>query len=195
MISDLLVCFGINASLEYRVWRLDRLEEAGPYLHSEKLKKHGAQLVYTRQDSDKLTKTVDELSFENDDSFALEVRYNVDWLVDAAEVQPSVSTPDDDLGPLFTSGTDFFSRMNSSRPGETAGLSSSSTLGPAASIPSSVTGKAKVDNKSSVPGTMGLVNMGNTCFMNSALQCLAHTKELIEYFLSESDEGNRSPDH
>ena len=25
---------------------------------------------------------------------------------------------------------------------------------------------------------------GNTCFMNSALQCLAHTKELTDYFLS-----------
>ena len=29
----------------------------------------------------------------------------------------------------------------------------------------------------------GLINHGNTCFMNSAIQCLAHTKELADYFL------------
>ena len=27
---------------------------------------------------------------------------------------------------------------------------------------------------------------GNTCYMNSAIQCLSHTEELTDYFLSKS---------
>lgn len=37
-------------------------------------------------------------------------------------------------------------------------------------------------------GTTGLCNLGNTCFMNAALQCLVHTTYLADFFLSRNSD-------
>ncbi|XP_071710361.1 ubiquitin carboxyl-terminal hydrolase 8-like [Rutidosis leptorrhynchoides] len=34
-------------------------------------------------------------------------------------------------------------------------------------------------------GLTGLYNLGNTCYMNSAIQCLAHTPHFVDYFLGD----------
>ncbi|CAA7028804.1 unnamed protein product [Microthlaspi erraticum] len=39
-----------------------------------------------------------------------------------------------------------------------------------------------VTTRGSPAGLTGLLNLGNTCFMNSAIQCLVHTPEFASYF-------------
>ncbi|KAK7396058.1 hypothetical protein VNO78_16790 [Psophocarpus tetragonolobus] len=43
-------------------------------------------------------------------------------------------------------------------------------------------GTSGVTTRGSFGGLTGLLNLGNTCYMNSAIQCLVHTPEFAKYF-------------
>lgn len=55
--------------------------------------------------------------------------------------------------------------------------------------------RGRANRNGKTVGVIGLSNMGNTCYMNSALQCVRSVEELSKYFLSNEALNELNPDN
>lgn len=97
---------------------------------------------------------------------------------------PSSSPPSNSLHGLFSQdGGDFLTNRFRAGKGATVQTPiSEPSSQPFARVTRSQTAAERGTEKNA--GLTGLYNLGNTCFMNSALQCMSNTKELKDYFVS-----------
>lgn len=98
---------------EFRIWELP-----GPPVNTRYIPLKDLAVQRPPKELEDSEETVADSSIEDLDSFAVEIRYNGEWVVrDPTTVEASSSqqtqAADDTPKPLFQSGSDFFSQMQS----------------------------------------------------------------------------------
>ncbi|CAK9787415.1 UCH-domain-containing protein [Cutaneotrichosporon oleaginosum] len=134
------------------------------------------------------TDTIETLGFANNDSLVVEIgnpRFAVE--IDMATQKAiNVGGP----APLFSKPAFFPGRGSSSdsSSSSTHHLSLANAKGPMMT-------RSQARGKSGGKGLVGLSNLGNTCFLASATQCLSNTHVLVDYFLTDVYKEELNPDN
>ncbi|OJT02905.1 Ubiquitin carboxyl-terminal hydrolase 4 [Trametes pubescens] len=183
---------------QFRVWKTTSDASMDQLLFpADTLRTCGASLL---EDDDN---TVGDELVDTSEVFVVELMTRDKWLLEVSEVAPPTNgapapsappppPPPTQPGPLFGSGTDFFTQLQQKAPPVTNATTTSAFKPAPSNALTKSSARPRVQHD---PGTLGLGNMGNTCFMNSAIQCLAHNTELVDYFLTGVYQEELNPDN
>ncbi|XP_042520355.1 ubiquitin carboxyl-terminal hydrolase 9-like [Macadamia integrifolia] len=139
-------------------------------------------------------RTLEEMNLQMDQHIFLEVQHkglgSSGFAMDSTGNELALVPIEPSRSPVTIAGGSTLSNGNST--GFGSSLIQGNNLSSVLMDVDDVYGPLSTASKGDRGGLAGLQNLGNTCFMNSAIQCLVHTPPLVEYFLQDySEEINK----